>query len=241
MEPIEQLRLEGEALLAAARTAGPDAPIEHCPGWSMARLVGHTAKVFERTAVVVAEGLMAPPANDRFTQFAKDASVFDQFARVLEELVEALATAVPNAPCWNFTGEDLTSAFWFRRMCNEAAIHRWDAQHAIGTTSGFGPDLAVDIIDELLFVLMPVLSATKNPTLSASFHLHCTDAPGEWLTTFTDGSPVTVREHAKGSLAVRGPADALCLWAWNRLPITDGGLEAIGDIDLLAEWATVVP
>lgn len=241
MDQIEQLRTEGEALLAAARTAGLDAPIEHCPGWTMQRLVGHCAKVFQRTAVVVAEGLMAPPANDRFTMFAKDESVLDQYAEVLEDLVEQLTNAVPNAPSWNFTGEDLTNSFWIRRMCNEAAIHRWDAENAAGTAAGFDPGLAVDIIDELLLILMPVLSATKNPTLSSSFHLHCTDTDGEWLTSFTDGVPTTTREHAKGQLAVRGPAGALCLWAWNRLPADQGGLEALGDTDLLAQWASVVP
>jgi len=241
MDQIEQLRIESEALLAAARSAGLDSPIEHCPGWDMQRLVSHTAKVFQRTAVVVEEGLMVPPANDRFTQFAKDEAIFDQFAEVLEELVDALGNAVPNAPSWNFTGENLTNAFWVRRMVNEAAVHRWDAQHAAGSTEGFAPELAVDIIDELLFVLMPVLSAKKNPELAASFHFHCTDTEGEWLTTFTAGSPVTTREHAKGQLAVRGPASPLCLWAWNRLPASEGGLEALGDTDLLEAWAGVVP
>jgi uncharacterized protein (TIGR03083 family) len=241
MDQIEQLRVEGEALLAAARSAGLAAAIEHCPGWDMQRLVSHTAKVFQRTAVVVTEGLMEPPANDRFTQFAKDESVFDQFAEVLEDLVEALGNAVPNAPSWNFTGEDLTNAFWVRRMLNEAAVHRWDAQHAAGGAQGFTPELATDVIDELLFVLMPVLSAKKNPELSATFHFHCTDTDGEWLTAFTAGSPITTREHAKGQLAVRGPASSLCLWAWNRLPATEGGLEALGETSLLEAWATIVP
>jgi uncharacterized protein (TIGR03083 family) len=241
MDPIEQLRIEGEALLAAARTAGLDATIEHCPGWEMQRLVSHTAKVMQRTAVVVTEGLMEPPGNDRFTQFAKDDAVFDQFAEVLDDLVDALGNAVPNAPSWNFTGENLTNSFWVRRMLNEVAVHRWDAQNASGGAEGFAPELAVDIIDELLFVLMPVLSAKKNPELSATFHFHCTDTEGEWLTAFTAGSPTTTREHAKGQLAVRGPASALCLWAWNRLPAAEGGLEALGDTSLLEAWATVVP
>ena len=241
MDPIEQLRSEGEALLTAARTAGLEAPIEHCPRWDIQRLLSHTGKVFQRTAVVVTENLMTPPANDRFVRFAEDESIFDQFGDALEELVEALTNTVPNAPSWNFTGENLTNAFWTRRMLNEAAMHRWDAQNAAGDTRGFAPELAVDIIDELLFVLMPVLSAKKNPELSATFHFHCTDTDGEWLTTFTAGVPSTTREHAKGQLAVRGPASSLALWAWNRLPASEGGLEALGDTDLLDQWATVVP
>ena len=186
MDQIEQLRIDGEALLAAARIAGPDAAIEHCPGWSMQRLVSHTARVFERTAVVVSENLMSPPPSERFTQFARDASVFEQYEQVLVDLVSALKASPLDAPSWNFTGEDLTTSFWIRRMANEAAVHRWDAQHAAGTAEPFDPELAVDIIDELLFVLMPVLSATKNPALSSSFHIHCTDTTGEWRPTFRD-------------------------------------------------------
>lgn len=117
-----------------------------------------------------------------------------------------------------------------------------DTQNAAGIAiDPFDDESAVDGIDELLTVLMPVLSAVKNPELSSSFHLHCTDAPGEWLTTFVNGEPTTVREHAKGDLAVRGPASPLYAWAWNRIPVTSDGLNTAGDDALVAAWASVVP
>jgi hypothetical protein len=71
--------------------------------------------------------------------------------------------------------------------------------------------------------------------------LHCTDTAGEWLTTFVDGHPTTIREHAKGDIAVRGPASPLYAWAWNRVPITADGLNTAGDTSLLDAWASVVP
>ena len=242
MDHVATLRLEGNRLSAAARAAGLDAPVEHCPGWTISRLLGHTGKVLQRTNLCITEGLLTPPGDELYTSMPRDEAIFDAFDEVLENLCATLATCDPTGPAWNFTGEDLVSGFWGRRMAHEVEIHRWDAQNAAGgAIDPFDDASAVDGIDELLTVLMPVLSAVKNPTLSSSFHLHCTDAPGEWLTTFIGGQPTTVREHAKGDLAVRGPASALYSWAWNRVPITTAGLDTAGDTALLEAWASVVP
>lgn len=242
MDHLASLRTNGDALLAAARAAGFDAPIEHCPGWTVGRLVGHTGKVLERTELVVREGVMEPPGNDRFTELARDASVFDQFAPILDAVIDTLATADPAGPAWNFTGRDQTNSFWTRRMAHEVEIHRWDAQLATGgAPDRFDASDAVDGIDELLSVLMPMSSAMKNPELAGAFHLHCTNAAGEWLTTFVDGTPTTVREHAKGDIAVRGPASALYLWSWNRATAGTDDIEAFGDTSLLEGWASIVP
>jgi uncharacterized protein (TIGR03083 family) len=242
MNHVTLLRTEGERLSAAARAGGLDAPVEHCPGWSMGRLLGHTGKVLQRTNLCVSEGLLSPPDADRFTSLPRDEALFDAFDAILAELCETLATCDPEGPSWNFTGDNQTNAFWQRRMSHEIEIHRWDAQNAAGVSiDAFADDSAVDGIDELLTVLMPMRSQELNPSLSASFHLHCTDASGEWLTTFEKGRPTTIREHAKGDLAVRGPASALYAWAWNRVPIGTGGLDTAGDTALLTEWASVVP
>jgi uncharacterized protein (TIGR03083 family) len=241
MNHLADLQRDGRALLDAARAAGLDAPIAACPGWDVRRLVGHTGKVLERTAILVREGLDAPPAPERFVRFPDDETAFDRFAGVLDDVVTALTDADPDAPCWNFTGADLTVGFWRRRMANEVAVHRVDAERAAGAPRPVATDRAVDGIDELLTALLPFSAVHKNPTLSASFHLHCTDADGEWLTVFADGVPTTTREHAKGDLAVRGPASPLFLWSWNRASVGTEGLESFGDPDLLQAWASIVP
>lgn len=242
MDQIETLRTDGHALARAARTVDIDTPIAHCPGWSMGRLVGHTGKVLQRTELCVRLGLDAPPADDLSPKLPRDGSLFDVFDEIVDRLADTLAAADPAGSSWNFTGTDLTNAFWIRRMAHEVEIHRWDAQLATGSTpDAFASDDAVDGIDELLTVLIPVRSAIQNPELTGSFHLHCTDAPGEWLTIFTAGEPLTSREHAKGDIAVRGAASSLYLWAWNRLPASDDAIEVIGDDSLLEGWASIVP
>lgn len=241
MDHIADVEREGTALLEAARAAGLDAPIAACPGWDVSRLVGHTGKVLERTTILVRERPASPPGNDRFVRFPADETAFDRFAAVLDETVTALRDTDPTATTWNFTGTDLTNGFWRRRMANEVAVHRADAELAAGRAPAVEPDRAVDGIDELLAVLLPFSAPLKGTGLTGSFHLHCTDTEGEWLTVFDEGRPTTTREHAKGDVAVRGPASALFLWAWNRAGPGTEGLEIFGDADLAAGWSGIVP
>lgn len=242
MNHVDILRTEGERLSQAARQAGLEAPVEHCPGWSVSRLLGHTGKVLQRSNLVISEGLLTPPEADRFTSLPRDEAIFDAFDEILTQICQTLDSCDPDGQSWNFTGQNQINAFWQRRMSHEIEIHRWDAQNAAGLTiDPFDTDSAVDGIDELLTVLMPMRSAILNPGLSSSFHLHCTDSSGEWLTTFVNGVPTTIREHAKGDLAIRGPASALYGWAWNRIPIGTQEVNTAGDTALLNDWASVVP
>jgi len=241
MDHLDDLDRDGRALLDAARTAGLRAPIGACPGWDVSRLLGHTGKVLERTTMLVGEGLDTPPDRDRYVRFPDDEGAFDRFATVLDETVEVLRSCDPTAPSWNFTGADLTNAFWVRRMANEVAMHRYDAEAAAGSPSPLERERAVDAIDELVTVMLPSSAPHANPDLVGRFHLHCTDTEGEWLAVATAGAFVATREHAKGDLAVRGPASVLVLWAYNRTPATTDGVEVFGDDALLEGWASIVP
>lgn len=242
MDHLASLRANGTSMGAAARRAGLDAPVAACPGWSVGRLLGHTAKILQRTVLCVQSGSVEMPGEDDYTKLPRDEALFDAFDAQLDALCEALTTADPNAPSWNFTGTDLVASFWLRRMAHEVEIHRVDTQLAAGlAVDPVDPIQAADGIDELLFVLLPMQAARKNPTLTTSVHLHCTDTAGEWLTTFTDGNPVTVREHLKGDMAARGPASALYLWAWNRRGDATAEVDLAGDATIAEAWATVVP
>lgn len=241
MDHVSALRREGTALLIGAQAAGLDAPIEACPDWDMTRLLRHVARVHERTEMLVRQGLLEPPGRDAFAELPRDESLLDVYSEILDRLITTLSGADPTGPSWNFTDSNQTNAFWFRRMAHETAIHRWDAEVASDATTEFATDLALDGIEEFLTVLLPMSTARTSADFSGTVHLHATDGDGEWLTTFTEGRPDTRREHAKGDLAVRGPASSLYLWSWNRRRVGDGELEAFGDLELLDRWRAVVP
>lgn len=241
MDHLASLRSNTTTLGAAARAAGIDTPISACPGWSVGRLLGHTAKILQRTTLCITSDSTEMPGDDQYTKLPRGEELFDVYDEIASTLCDTFTTYDPNAAAWNFTGTDLVASFWLRRMAHEIEIHRVDMQLAAGlAVTPIEPSQAADGIDELLFVLMPMRSAAKNPELTASFHLHCTDTDGEWLTTFVDGQPSTIREHAKGDMAARGDASSLYLWAWNRRENT-GSVDLAGDASLAAQWATIVP
>ena len=239
MDHASQLHLQGLELLEAAQHAGLDAEVPSCPGWVVGKLVNHTSRALERTLLVVRGGLQGPPDKRDHRPLSRDGALFDQFRQILDETVEELGAADPRGVCWNFSGTDLTNAFWSRRMVHEVTVHRWDAQLAAGDPRPIDPESAVVGLDELVVTLLAPLARMTGTNLAASYHLHCTDVEGEWLVVFSDGEVVTTREHAKGDVAVRGPASPLFLWAWGRVVAGTEGLEACGDPDLVASWSTL--
>lgn len=122
------------------------------------------------------------------------------------------------------------AGFWPRRMAHETTVHRVDAEQAAGRPVGdIEPALAVDGIDEVFSVFVPVFGPGRSPGDGRTVHLHATDAEGEWLIRFDVGAVTVESGHAKGDAAVRGPASELLLWLWGRIPLDE--LDVIGRRD----------
>ncbi|HEX5367041.1 MAG TPA: maleylpyruvate isomerase family mycothiol-dependent enzyme [Acidimicrobiales bacterium] len=227
---VEAVRREGDALLATAAGCLP-AAVPACPGWSAERLVGHVGRTWRWTSGWMADGTAPevgrPPAGAPVVDWARDG---------LDDLVAALAGVDPAAPVPTWLGRR-PAAFWPRRMAMETAVHRVDAQAAAGTVAPVDLRLALDGIEELLEVLLPSTGTGHLDRHGQSLHLHATDVDGgegEWLVTLGPDALAVDRVHAKGDVAVRGPASDLFLLLWNRRGLD--GLEVFGDRELLGEW-----
>jgi uncharacterized protein (TIGR03083 family) len=154
-------------------------------------------------------------------------------------LLAALRAAGPVTPVWTW-GPGRTSGWWARRIVHETAMHRADAELALGVADPvLDPVLAADGIDEFLFNLpsarRPYPHLASLPT-GASLHLHATDADGEWLIRFTESGIAWERGHLKATVAVRAPVASLLLFTYGRLPRTDERLAVFGDSSLLDAW-----
>jgi uncharacterized protein (TIGR03083 family) len=216
---LTALEQEGDALLAAGSSA-LDAPVRACPEWNGADLVYHIGEVHRFWRRVVAE---------RWTEYHEgpdperpgESALVDWARNERDELLRVLRGADPATKVWTWsTGDDV--AWVQRRMAQETAVHRWDAEVAAGIDASIQPNLASDGVDEYLAYFLGA-----RPVAPGSVHLHATDAPGEWLVRFGDGDPKVTREHAKGDAAMRGPAAELLLALWQRFPLAD--LDLIGD------------
>ncbi len=207
---VELITRDSEAL---ADAAGTDlaAPIPSCPGWAMADLVRHLLQVHRSWCRIVDEGRMEPDWSE--APMPPDDELVDEFRVNAIRFADVLAVTDPGTPCWTW-GPEQNAGFVQRFQVQEAALHRWDAQSAVGTPDPIAADGAVDAI-ELDNTLLP--AAAKQA--QSAFEVITTDMPF--------GITISARPDLPIVGALRGTASDLLLVLWKRLPL--GAVDATGD------------
>ncbi len=231
----QALRSDGEAIAAAGRR-DINAAVPSCPGWKMHKLLAHVGRVYrsvgrhvaERaTEMIPADEIPRPPEGDAIVEWFEEGHRF---------VSEALAGADLDEAVWTWTGQS-TMAFYFRRMAHETAVHRWDAEAALGVPGPIDSDLAADGVSELFEVVLPFAVGNWDMTLpDATLHLHRSDGDGEWLLANDGGRIKVSHEHAKGDAAVRASGTDLLLLSWERIGLDSPGVETFGDADAARAW-----
>lgn len=223
---LQLLHADGAKLAAVVETH-PSATVPSMPGYDTGSLLVHTGAVhrwflacMDADARVDHDTIELPPAD-----------FLTWFRQGLDELASVLARRGPDSPTWTW-GSDPTTRFWYRRAANETAMHRWDAQNAVGAEEPIDAGLAVDGIDELFDEMLTVREPPRGQ--GETIHLHATDVAGEWLLRLEQSGTSVTREHAKGDVAARGPASDLLLVLYSRLPVES--VETFGDASLLERW-----
>jgi len=219
-----------------------DVAVPSCPGWSLRDLVTHLGGV-HRWATAAVKGAARPDTNPAAEAGAAPEEP-DALARWFGDgaiaLANALDAAAPDAPTWTpFLVPDPTVSVWLRRQTQETALHRWDAESAVGAARELDPVVAADGIDEYLGVFVPRRVQLDGLVLpSGRAHLHCTDVPGEWTVEVVDGDYVIDRTHRKGDAAIRGTAEHLFLALWGR-SVPDGAIDVFGDEAVADAWLSL--
>lgn len=231
---------EGRAFIEAM-AAAPDAPVPWCDDWTAEDMGRHLGMVWSFATANVGAGTvdeMTPPGPE--AQTTDDTDLAQWLHGRLDAVLAALAAKTDDDAAWSFAADNRTVGFWRRRMAQETAVHRWDAQAAGGLVTPIDSELATDGIEEYFAVGLRFSSSRPDRSYpTETLHLHRTDGPGEWMLVGrgTEGFDLT-HEHGKGDAAVRGPADALLLWIWGR-PTDD--IEIFGDESVAAAWQALAP
>jgi uncharacterized protein (TIGR03083 family) len=228
VEPNAQLAAlgrDGVAFAEACESAGLTAAVTSCPGWSIADLLWHLTEVHHFWRAIVGdkrstwEGYEQPPRPN-------DQDLLASYRAGLTELRSVLAMVDPAQPNWTWSA-DHSAGFVIRRMAQETAVHRWDAEWAAKRDIPIESTLASDGIDEFLAHMIGDV-VEGAPPIGGSVHIHCTDTAGEWTLRPTQGTGLTVvREHAKGDVALRGSASEILLVLWRRRELAR--LDVVGD------------
>jgi uncharacterized protein (TIGR03083 family) len=227
-----------------------------CPDWTLAQLVRHVggnlraAETAVRTGTAVVEPAKVPevagPAGD------DPAALDDWLAEGAARFAGTLRQAGPGAMAQIWTVQRLT-AFWARRAANDLVVHRADAAGTVGADYTVAPEVAADVIDELLELFSDPEIAAASPRVAElrgagkSIHLHATDTePGlaaEWLIELGTDGFTWRRGHEKATVALRGPLTDVMLVFYRRLPADSERVEVLGDaalLDFLLERVSLV-
>ncbi|HUQ40465.1 MAG TPA: maleylpyruvate isomerase family mycothiol-dependent enzyme [Acidimicrobiales bacterium] len=241
MDPVRHLatlRADAERMACAAE-ADLAAPVPSCPDWSMTDLVLHMGRIHRWVDDIIrSRHQERPPFPPRP---GDDVDLPAWLREGADRLVEGLGNVDPDERVWNFTGADLRAGWWHRRQAQETAVHRWDAQRAVGQEQPIDADLAADGIDEFLEV---ILGGRRGVVDGRSMLLRDTERGREWRVRFhpdLEGGPIAVRsgdDESAVDATVSGTASDLLLFLWNREPATP--LEVAGDAAVPDAWRRVV-
>ena len=220
------------------------------PDWTLAQLLRHVGGNLRalELAVRTGEAVTEPEAQvpDHAGPDGDDPAALDAWlAGAAARFAETLARAGPDvqAQVWQVRWP---TAAWARRAAHDLVVHRADAAGAVGADYTVAADLAADAVDEFLDLLSnPQVAASApdpavGPAPGSTIHLHATDAgPGleaEWLVEPAPPTFAWRHGHEKATVAVRAPLADLLRVVTRRLPPDAGGVEVLGDREVLDAW-----
>lgn len=229
---------QNRAFVERVFAADPDTSVPTCPGWSLKHLVRHVGGG-DRWAAQIVGDRMADRlefGDIRDGRAPADPAAAGTWLRAgARLLIDAVADTGPDTEVWTSLGPRPAS-WWLRRRLHETVVHNADVVIAVGARFTPSPELAADAVSEWLDI------ATARADLAGkSLHLHATDDDlgdsGEWMIADGTWSPA----HAKGDVALRGPAADLLLALTRRRSIDDTAIEVFGDADLWRAWLDATP
>jgi len=231
---LECLAADYGDLRDAVAAVEPAAAVPSCPGWTVADLTVHVARVYLHKAVLICTGQepqpWPPPGLALPAQIGEPSLAL--LGRSYGELRAEFRAHEPGTPVPTWFGPDQTVGFWIRRMAQETAIHRVDAELAARLPVTPVPDdLAVDGVDEVLKRMLAYGSQEWPEDFAELDGGHLAGEDGrDTITLAAQGaapaawtirpSPRRVVVEDGGSadprVLVQGPAGDLLRWLWGR-------------------------
>ena len=142
---------EIESFADAIESADPSTPVTTCPPWSLADLAEHLGGIHRWAEHMVRHVSPVRVSGSALNlEIPEDKTQLASWVRSASGTLEStFRKADPNAEMWAW-GSDQHARFWARRMVHETAVHRADADMALGREPRIDADIAIDGVDEFL-------------------------------------------------------------------------------------------
>ena len=209
------------------------------------RSTAFRAAVAVALAIVAAGPADAPPALSAPAVPREREALLACFAASMGELLDALREAGPDRGCWTWWGRSQspqTVGAVARHQLQQAAIHTYDAQVAVGAPEPLPVEVALDDVDEVLTTCVATTAAW--PDKPAIIDYHATEGRSWRIWLSADGAR-TARLPTPGAgegpeaadVSACGTANELVMFIYGRL--TMDSLRIAGDrrvFDQLIAW-----
>lgn len=249
---LKEIRASAARLADIVTSNDPDLPVPTCPDWTLSQLAAHVGHVHRWAAQIVTtratERVPFDSVPDDFPAVAADRAVWINAGA---SRVIAAVGAADDEPVWAF-GRQAPASFWARRQAHETAMHRIDAELAVGLTVVLDAGLAADGIDEWLGTVTSPRYGGRDVIgalpVGATLHLRAAtagqrdaDAAAEWVIRSTGEGLSLQRGPGQGDVSVSGPADRLLLALVRRAGPDDPALTVTGHAALFSGWLARTP
>ena len=238
LDHLALLRCDLDDFIAAVALGPSDAPIAGCPAWTLTDLGVHLGTVHRWVLGALATGAPPTPDPDDVAPPTGPDELTAWLRVGADRLLGELQALDHHAPTWHpFPVEPKVAGLWPRRQAQEASVHRWDAQHAIGLAPTIDPALAADGVDEYwTYMLARMLIREQRSTPPTRIAVRTTDTGQRWAVDGSSGMPVSLRVDEPVQAEISGTAEALLLRLWGRP--TDG-VVAEGDAAVIDGWLSL--
>ena len=215
---LELLEADVTALLAASGDLAAEVP--GCPGWTVRDLLAHVIGVYRHKIVAMDTDAEPPePGADGWGALAEGEDPREVLRTEYAALRERLTARDPSTPTWTWWPGEQDLGFWIRRMAQETAVHRWDAESAAHGPDGAAPipdDLATDGVDELLGWLTWVWGDDLAQPDAVGQTVLVSTADHVWTLAFEPTRVVVSAGGTDGDAFVAGAPSGLLLHVWGR-------------------------
>jgi uncharacterized protein (TIGR03083 family) len=228
-DEMVELVAERSAALRSAVAGALDARIPGCPDWTGRDLVAHLGDVQRSWAANVLAGPAAGPVDaDQVKDIEPTGDLLDWSERSTETLIAALRKVGPDGPTWVWWGEPAVAGAVARHQVQEAMVHAWDADDAVGRAGPLPRVAALDGVGEFLETGVPAAGTWAYPP--AAVGVVATDGAGPgWRVVLGEQRRLEPGDGT-GDAVLRGTASDLVLALYRRRGIDS--LSVTGDREL---------
>jgi len=210
---VGHVRQDGERLAAAA-TGNLTADVPSCPGWIVRDLVAHVAEVYEHKIACTELGHAPDPWPPVWPGDRDPVGwLRDAHGRLLG-MFERSGPTTQSATWWP---PDQTVGFWARRMAQETAVHRIDAELAAGSApTPIDAALAVDGVDEILTIMLEGDWSDDSDPRATGQLVGISAGDPAWGVTLGRTSVAITPGTFEGAATISGDPSDVLLWLWGR-------------------------